>query len=185
MPADTGAATGLFRTYHAKALYDQFSNDRLFIGIGRTTAWDNDGNDNPETDPAFDSPAENAAANSLEEPIGFQLCDVSHFLTEDEAGDFDFGGTLYRIIDYADTRTEKPQFLYIQATFLGDELPLSTFRQSALLGDLVRETGVSSSINSLLPSQVLDAGWLLLLDNFAPRTRSSSQKDVVSFLIAL
>jgi len=174
--AEPAIATALWRTYHARLLYEQFLQNRLYIGIGKPTPW---GEESDEPEP------ENANETTLREPIGYQRVSTVMFLTPDVAGTVEFGETTYREIAPEDIRDEKPQYFYVEARIPGPALPLVSYRQAALLADLKDINGQYASVETLTPDQVSDPGWQILLDNFEPRPRAATARDVISFLVAL
>ncbi|MNH41086.1 hypothetical protein D3C79_1025180 [compost metagenome] len=71
----------------------------------------------------------------------------------------------------------------MSTTLVGDELPLTSYRQIGFYSELELETGVPTNQLVLLPSDVADPGLLEVVDNRKVTHRQSDQSEKLSFII--
>lgn len=117
---------------------------------------------------------------------GFKKCDQVLLVIPDAAGALDYRGQRWSSVDPADAVSKGVRHVWVSATFLYGELPLNvTFRQVGVVTQLVRATGVTTSVVALTPSQVADPGLMELVDNRTAVTRSESQREIFEYILEL
>lgn len=164
---------GLKTTSHHVAEALRFYNAASkYFAIGRSTAWPN------ESSP----PAEDPDAVAVEEVIGYAPTYQVKLLKQDVGGSFTYNGTNYTEVTPANAYTEEATFVYVDARVVGNELPLTTFRQYGLFTGLVPAQGAPAGV--LLPNQVSSPGVLEALKNRAAVARYADKTDVPTFLFS-
>lgn len=153
------------RVRRAQLFYQNIGD--LFIGIGRSTAWTN------EEDP----PEPTGLESDIEEAIGFKQVNQMHYVVKDEVnGTLSYRNELWRIVDPADIFTEDCHWIYISGSIVGDELPLTDYRQIGIFSGLTPYTEYSAN-TALLPSHVEDRGVLEIIGNRKKVVRELDQTD--------
>jgi hypothetical protein len=150
------------------------TNSTYFVGIGRTTAWDDE--DNPP-DPL-------PTASTIEEPVVYvtptqvTLCKVVS-----SGEDVTHLGTKYEFVADVDAIDEGARFLYMLARFDPTSgQPYDTFRQVALFSNLTPASGHESD-SWLAPANVDDEGLLEYLDNDVATIMTDTRLEVIEIMI--
>lgn len=153
----------------AKLMKDNFE---FWIGLGRTTPWDND--DNP--------PQETSSVDIISDICGLRKAEIVSFVVPDAAGDIVFRGARYRRVNDNEIYSVKSRWLYIATWFEFDLFPLVTFRQTAVFVDVIPRVGFEG-YKMLLPNQIQSYGIMLGYINHYPRKRVFYGKDVVELIL--
>lgn len=150
-------------------------NSTFWIGIGRTTPWEDENNPPNET-----------RLDELEEPVVFvKAWDVSLCKPVADNGDFSYRGQDYALVDDEDAIDELARFIYMKAEFHPAQgQPYGTYRQRAVLTDLVAAEGHSNDL-WLDPSDVTDQGVTELLENDTPAYQSLEKYHVVPVVLEI
>lgn len=159
------------------ALNFKSSYANTYISIGRTSAWSDDQNP-PACDPSI---------TILDEPIGYKLVGTCSLVRRPLEGEtipetaITYRSESWIIVPDDQAFTQNAKFLYLSSDIVGDELPLSTFRQIGLFTHLSPNNGVTKP--NLLPSEVQSIGVLEAFINDVPRTRTIDQTTTLEFLL--
>ena len=159
--------TSQAHTMLLKYLYNESS---MWVGIGRTTPWD-DENAPPVPDPT---------ATEVEEIVGYKVYSEKYMVKEDPNGELIFNGKHYKIV--SDPDTELPNLLYIRFDLEPTDLPIVDYRQFGLFFGLTALPGYASN-TSLLPDEVDSTGMLMAIDNRKVIHRSEDSREVIKFLL--
>lgn len=157
------------RINRARIYYENVGD--LYIAIGRTSPW------NDEENP----PDPTGLETNVEEVIGFKKVDQFYFVVEDEVGgNLTFRGKTWRIVTVDNIFIEQSRWIYVSASIVGDELPLSEYRQVGLYSGLVPSFGFENA-DVLLPNQIDNSGVLEILGNrkFTPRQADQTEKAIL------
>lgn len=120
---------------------------------------------------------------TVDPATGFRLVGVKHMCVPDPAGTLVHRDTNYRIVDAADAQDEQAYYVYIEATFDYDNLPVKPYRQVGVFTGLTRKTGVTLGQERLLPTEVEDVGVLEVLDNRKVIYRDADSRQNYSFIV--
>ncbi|MNT39759.1 hypothetical protein D3C71_1788210 [compost metagenome] len=119
----------------------------------------------------------------IEEAVAYKKAMEKRLVVPDPQGTIFYQGDYYREVQAADARAEKCRWVYVSTTLVGDELPLTSYRQIGFYSELELETGVPTNQLVLLPSDVADPGLLEVVDNRKVTHRQSDQSEKLSFII--
>ena len=145
----------------------------LFFAIGRTVEWAN------ESSP----PEPTGTETNIDQIIGFKKVEDMHFVVEDPIhGTLVFQDSLWRIVPEGEIVSEGCHWVYLSANIVGNELPLSSYRQIGLYSDVVPLAGYEAN-TELTPAQVESNGLLEVITNRTVVHRASEQTD--KFFIVL
>lgn len=158
----------------ARILKSVKDNLVLWIGVGKTTPWEDE--DNP--------PAESLDATTITDIQGLKKVDIVQFVVEDPTGEVIFKNKRYRRVDDTGIYLNDARWLYVGAWLIFDEFPVVDFRQTALFTDVIPTSG-NENREILLPSQVQSYGVMLAYVNHHVRHRVSYGKDLVEMVIEL
>ncbi|AGI11439.1 hypothetical protein QLX41_gp082 [Listeria phage LMTA-94] len=147
--------------------------DTTFMAIGKTTAWTDETNP-PEPDPN---------ATGLTEVIGYKKLKTMSLCRPQRTGEtptlptVSYGNKTWVLVPDAQAYTEGAKWLYCEAEFVGDELPVGTYRQVGVFTDLAPKSGVTKP--NLLPSEVANVGVLQFFENkqFQNRTPQVTARE--------
>lgn len=152
------------------------AQSNLYIGIGRTTAWDDE--NNPDVPSVTDT--------EIEELIYIKKIGVKHLVVLDAVTpDVEVAGNSYRYVSDNDVYDENAYFLYVSASFdYVNVCPTSvTFRQIGLLLDPKDSEGDLLEDEEYLAAAVTDQGKLLYIDNRIAISRDISQSEKFEIII--
>lgn len=148
-------ATKQAPAYIARMLYNKSST--MYIGLGKSTPWNDDNNVPDNSDDAV----------SLDEPIAYtkaQKVYLCKLATTSGEGTIAFGGNYYSIVTDTTRLDSNAKYVYASAEFSFESMKKDTqFRQVGLFIDFVPNDGVESKI--VLPSQVAKLGTMLSISN--------------------
>lgn len=149
-------------------------NSTYWVGLGRTSAWDN------ESVPPSPSPA----ASGIEEAIVFKKpSTVSLCTTVASGGDFTHLSQDYAYVTDDNALTEGARYLYLSTTFdpsAGE--PYGDFRQVGVFSNLAPAVGYESA-TYLDPANVTASGTLEYLDNATVATMGPTRQEVIEIVI--
>lgn len=157
----------------ALALMEQGS---IFIGIGRTSPWEN------ENEEGFVPPEPNMDAKNLDELVGMKKPDRVSMVIPDEMGDIEYAQIKFKTLTKEEALKLKSRWVLIESTIYFEELPPVAYRQ---IGIFSRVKPVSGKENSkvLLAKDIEDVGVLEVLANRKVTTRQSDTKDTYFMVV--
>jgi len=144
----------------------------FWFAVGRRSPWPDD------TKP----PAERVTTEMIDEIQGLKRVDNIQFVKEDPAGSIVFRNKRYSVVAEADIYAQDAVWLYFSAWLLFDKFPVVTFRQTALLVDVVPAPGHETD-DPLLPANVRSFGKMIAYVNHVPRVRVAYGKDLIEFVL--
>lgn len=149
-------------------------NSTYWVGIGRTTAWDNESN----------PPSPSPSASGIEEAIVFKKPSiVSLCKTVASGGDFTHLSQDYAYVDDADAIADGARYLYLSTTFdPSSGEPYGDFRQVGVFSNITPATGYESA-TYLAPANVTASGVLEYLDNTTVATMGPTRQEVIEIVI--
>ncbi|WP_139491797.1 hypothetical protein [Brevibacillus dissolubilis] len=168
MPSYTSDASGL-RAFQAAKLVQDGS---VWVAIGKTSPW-NEG----ETVPVVTSDM------TLQETVAFKRADQIAFVVKDDKGTIEQRGQKWRILKSDEAKATDCRHVYVQAWLNYDEFPLVTYRQTGVYAGLVLKSGVAANEQVVTLEDIVDVGYLLVLNNRSPIQRDATQKESLDFII--
>jgi len=148
-------------------------NANVWIGIGRTAAWDE-----------ADAPPEpNPNATQLDELVALKKAETLTLIVPDPSGTIEHLGQKWGPVSVEEARQKNARWVYVAAWLRYDELPIVTYRQTGVFVDVQMADGVPPGKLVLLPEEIADPGYLLVLNNRSPISRAADQKELVEFVI--
>lgn len=157
---------------HVSRALDFFERNDIFVGIGRTTPWE---------DEAL-PPVPSTEAKLVEEIMGYKKLEFIHLVVPDEAGEISYRDSRWRKVPFDKAVEENARWVYIEAHIRYDELPLQPYRQIGIFSRLKATTAASAKL-VLTPEEVEDMGILEVLDNRRVVNRQLDQKEQLSMVI--
>jgi hypothetical protein len=148
-------------------------NGNVWIGIGRTTPW-NDAETPPEPDPN---------ATQLDELVALKKAETLTLVVPDSNGTIEHLGQKWSPVVIDDARTKGARWVYVAAWLRYDEVPVVTYRQSGVFAGVQLAAGVDPGKFVLLPQEIGDLGYLMVLNNRSPIARAVDQKEFIEFVI--
>lgn len=150
-------------------------NSTFWIGVGRTTPWD-DENDPPDE----------TRLDELTEPIIFvRAWNVSLCKPVLADGDVVYRGQHYAFVSDARAVDEMARFIYMVAELHPAQgQPYGTYRQRAIMTNLVPAVGHENDL-WLAPANVLDQGVTELLENDTPCYQSLEKYQVLPAVLEI
>lgn len=154
-----------------------FNNSPIWVGLGRTTSWDDE----------LNPPAPAQETDSLTEPLIYKKATLVTFVTEDPEG----GISIYRdgILVYFRAITPEEAIangvssIFIECKFLPEELPDdTTYRQVGVFSYLTPATGYEED-EVLYPAEVEDAGFLEWISHQEPVYVQPNQINTIQLVI--
>lgn len=157
---------------------DFANNTNIWIGLGRTTAWDDE--ENP--------PTPSSSATTLDEPVLYKKANV--VMVEEDSAE----GTIlvyqgeilkkYSTIATSSAITAGISSVYVTTTFFDTdfESPSITYRQTGIFSSLIAAEGYSAD-TTLTPDKVEYAGVLEWILNHEVVTVQSAQVDLVQVVL--
>ena len=160
---------------HGASAYNFFNVSEVYVGIGRTSPWDDE----------LNPPAPDINDSELDELIGLKKVETRYMVVPDAAGSIIYRDTRWRPIsaDIETIRNEGCKWVYIEAHINYDELPLSAFRQVGIFSHITKADGVPVGQFNLLPSEVDDLGFLEVIDNRTVVTRQLDQRETITMVM--
>lgn len=146
----------------------------FWFAVGKTSSWPDD--DNP--------PQESVQTALIDDIQGLKKVDTINFVKEDSNGTIVFGDKKYSVVNEQDIYDQDAIYMYFSATLKFEEFPIVTFRQTALLVDVIPKAGHESD-DPLLPENVNSYGKMIAYVNHVPKVRVGYGKDLIEFLIKL
>jgi len=147
-------------------------NLTFWFAVGRTSSWSDDNN----------PPAESVTTEMIDEIQGLKRVDNIQFVKEDPAGNIIFKDKRYSVVAEEDIYVQDAVWLYFSAWLLFDKFPVVTFRQTALLVDVIPASGHETD-DPLLPANVSSFGKMIAYVNHVPRVRVAYGKDLIEFVL--
>lgn len=148
----------------------------VYFGIGRTTPWDG------ESDDDFSAPLPSVDATELDELIGLKKVDIKALVVPDEDGTLIYRDRTWRKISAEEAIQLGAHWVYIEASILYDELPATAYRQIGVFSRVQPKSTVTSP-SILLPEDIESTGVLEILDQRKVVTRNVDSRDTFSMII--
>lgn len=168
MASFTSDVKGL-RTYEAIQLV---KNGSVWIGVGKEQPWGA-----AETVPPV------VYQSTMQETIGYKRADLLTLVVPDDAGTIQQMNQNWRAVSLEEGKALDARWVYVQAWLAYDEFPLKTFRQTGVWAGLQPKETVLVNQQVVKPEEVIDPGYLLVLNNRSPITREATQKESIDFII--
>jgi hypothetical protein len=116
--------------------------------------------------------------------LGFKVCDQKSLVVPDAAGTIVYNGQNWRVVAPANALAEGAYQVYVHAALNYAELPVGiTYRQVGVLTGVTRAAGTGPSVLALTPDLVSSNGFVELVDNKPPQTRSNSQRENYAYIL--
>lgn len=156
--------------------YD-FYNNTLWIGLGKTTPWTDEGN----------PPAPDPGVETIDEPVIYKKATVVSFVVEDELGEL----AVYRnnelihfsFISPTEAIDQNISSIFIEGQFLpaevGDEV---VYRQVGIFSHLTPAEGYESA-DILTPANITDIGFLEWISHQEPVYIQPNQINTIQVII--
>ncbi|HHY67834.1 MAG TPA: hypothetical protein GX517_11710 [Alicyclobacillus sp.] len=145
----------------------------VWVGIGRTTAWND--TDTP--------PTPNPNATQIDGLVVLKKAEILSLVIPDPNGTIEHLGQKWSTVPLEDARSRTARWVYVATWLRYDEVPIVTFRQTGVFADVVLGDGVPPGKLVLLPEEVADLGFLLVLNNRSPINRAADQKELLEFVV--
>ena len=145
----------------------------MYIALGKTSSWSDE--ENP--------PEPTGMETDMVEVLGFKRVDQKFFVVEDLVeGTLSFRDKKWRIVEPGDIFSEGSRWVYVSASIVGSELPLTDYRQVGLFSGLIPNVGFEG-MDVLTPGQVNSRGVLEILGNRKRTTRQDDQTERVILIM--
>ena len=149
----------------------------VWIGIGRTTAWDDEEN----------APDPSNAALALDEIVGLVKPASLQMVVPATDGEIEmFAQKFHALTPPYDIDTliaAGARWVYVPAWLMYDQFPVVAYRQEGVYSGVVPAAGAPPGAVVLLPAQVDSYGQLEALTNREKIQRRVDQKELVEFII--
>jgi hypothetical protein len=168
------------KVYQAKKIVD---DGMVFIGVGGLTPWATGTLPNGTTGEVVPKVAYDSQITDL---VGMKKADLIHYVIPDNVnGTIEQLGQKWRILSEAEAIPQNCKWVYVQAWLNYDNFPIVTYRQTGVYTGVQLNDGVPVNKQILLPVDIKDKGFLLVMSNRSPMTRDVIQKESVEFIIEL
>ena len=158
---------------HTKRAVNWYNQDNIYLAIGRTTPWED------ENFPPYPEPSDN-----LEELICCKKIEQKYYVIQDDNGTIFYRGKMYRVLTEEEAFENNCRWVFCSCWLNYDEAPINiSYRQIALLTDVVRKEGVPEGQYVLLPEEIENLGDLEVLANDTVTARSASKRERLAIII--
>lgn len=158
---------------HVSRALDFRNKESLFIGIGKTTAWEDE-----------NSPPDPLNTDTLVDPVGYKQVESIFMVVPDPNGTLSYKDSRWRIVPEEEAIAQGARWVYLSVYVAYEELPTNiSYRQVGAYTNLTRKEGVPSGKYALLPSEVESVGLLEVLDNRKPIYREPDQREQLIIII--
>jgi hypothetical protein len=133
-----------------------------------------------EGDPSWDAqhpPSESIASTALLREVGRRVVDEVHFVSAADDGEIVVPTGRFSI---SSTPTNN---LFIRVRFDFEDAATSTIREQGLFVGTVTKPELPAGQKYFLPTDLLDAGILLVLENSVPIVRQPSTRETFEFVV--
>lgn len=128
----------------------------------------------------YGTPALGSGETALVNEVGRRIASSLEFVVPDDDGNISTPGGQRWTISTTATR-----YLYCNVLFDYLEAATETIREVGIFVDGTRKAGVPEGQLYLTPDQVAEPGYLLLLDRFAGKVRSPSERQGFSYVLVI
>lgn len=128
----------------------------------------------------YGTPALGSGETALVSEVGRRIASSVEFVVPDDNGNISTPGGARWTISTTATR-----YLYCSVLFDYLEASAETIREVGIFVDGTRKAGVPEGQLYLTPDQVAEPGYLLLLDRFAGKVRSPSERQGFSYVLVI
>lgn len=146
--------------------------DNIWIGIGKPTPWNES-----------DSVPEVSGSSLLAEPIGYKKAEKVRFVVPDPEGDIIQFEQRWKIISEEEAMSGLVRWVYVAAWITGTELPAVSYRQSAIVTDLVLAEATLPGKLAVTAEEVSGHGYALVVNNRSPIHRTEDQREYLEFIV--
>lgn len=164
---------------HTSRALSFYALDDIYLGIGKTSAWQDD----ETTNENFIPPEPNLDATELTELVGMKKLTRKQLVMPDENGTIQYRNTTWKVISEEEAVENQARWVYVECCIYFDELPLVDYRQIGIFSRVQKATGVDKTQTVLLPKDIKSMGLLEVMDNRHVVTRQVDTKDVYSMII--
>lgn len=168
---------------HVSRALDFYNKNDLYMGIGKTTAWDSIDEQGNEVAPIP------VNTDELQEVAGYKKVE-SKFLVrpakEDELNNAEivYQNTRWKIIPYDKALNEGARWVYISTYLSYSDFPINlVYRQIATFSGLKPKDNIETGKFVLFPEEVEYSGIPEMLDNRSPVYREADQREKLSVII--
>ncbi|WP_099321085.1 hypothetical protein [Anaerococcus sp. Marseille-P3625] len=163
-------------TAHCSRALSLLEQGNIFIGLGRTSPWENENKD------GFVPPEPNLDAENLDELVGMKKADRVSMVIPDESGEIEYAKIKFKTLTKEEALKLKSRWVLIESTIYFDELPPVTYRQIGIFSRVTPKNG-NENKRILLPEDIEDVGVLEVIANRKVTTRQSDTKDSYFMII--
>jgi len=164
----TASVAGM-RTFQALHLVRK---ENVWIGIGKPTPWNE-----------ADSVPEAAGTTAFAEPIGYKKAEKVRFVVPDPEGDIVQFEQRWKIVSEEAGRQSLARWVYVASWIGGGELPVVSYRQSAIVTDLKLAPETPQGKLAVLAEEVDDHGLPIVVNNRSPIHRAEDQREYLEFIV--
>lgn len=158
---------------HVSRALDFFNKPNIYLGIGRTTPWEDDSN-----------PPRPQSTDDLTEVAGYKKAESIFMVKPDDKGELTYRNQKWKIIPIDKALEEGARWVYVSTFVAYSELPTKiSYRQVAAISGLQMNDDVPAGQMSLLPNQVKNVGITEVLDNRTPIYREADQREQLVLVI--
>jgi len=160
------------------ALYLKNKVESTYIGIGRTSEWENDST----------PPQPTRDETSLDETIGYKKVDTASLCRKLSRGEetnystVTYQGEEWALVPDEQAYEEQATHVYFEGTIEGNELPLGLYRQVGIFTGLEPNEGETNE--ALTPDKVMNQGLLEAIENRPPYNRVEQTRIVERFIFS-
>jgi len=160
------------------ALYLKSKINSTYLGIGRSSEWDDE--ENP--------PVPTPDTQELDEPIGYKRVNTASLcrrLGQSEEASYPnvtYLGEEWELIPDNLAHEEEATYVYYEAEIQAGELPSGEYRQVGIFTNLIPEEGVNKL--NLLPEEVAETGTLEFYENRRMMSRLPESNTIERFIVS-
>ncbi len=144
----------------------------LWIGLGKSTPW-NETDEVPEV----------GAGMQLLEPVGYKKAEKVQFVVPDDHGEIVQLGQKWKVISEQEALNSFTRWVYLAAWIHYNELPEVSYRQTAVITDLTFKPDTLPGKLAVLPNEVENSGYALVVNNRSPIQRTADQREFIEFIV--
>lgn len=158
---------------HVSRALDFYNKEKIFMGLGKTTPWDNEM-----------SPPIPTVVDELVEIAGYKRVESLFLVRPDPDGELSYRNTKWKIIQKENALAEGAKWIFLSTYITYTELPTDiSYRQIGVYTGLVLAESTPVGKYALLPHEVEHSGILEVIDNRTPIYREADQREQLIIII--
>lgn len=159
---------------HVQRAIDFYKNNsNLFIGAGNQTPW--------EDEEHIPSPL--PSITELSEFFGMKRISVKYLVVPSDSGTIRYSGQNFEVIGLSDAIPRKCRWVYVEASFDYDEIPLKNYGSLGVFLNPTFKPGVDTTKDAFSVDDIESTGQLLVADYNKQTQRKSFQREINSFIL--